>query len=392
MTQITKLVNTYLNNSLVRTTGIIFLATFIGSLIAFLANFYISNHIGPEKFGNFKTIIYLFTFLPALANLGIQAALPKYIAEFRVRNKERIGHFVMWFVKIRLIIFLVLGLLLFLLSSKISLYLFSTEQYSNLVLAGLLIFFALYFAMFPYIVQGYQNFRLIAVSMFLGYALPPLVSIFLIPFNLVYMIMGFGLSMALSYIITIGFLIKQKTFSSPIHFKMDRIIQSFILPMHWLFLVMALPSLAVPFFSLFFAQDVIGYFSYSVMFYTAAILIPGIISYIVLPKTSELNSMKKHVEARNLIKKAFILYTPVVIIGTIGVLLLSNLFLNLVSPQYLPGATIFKSIIIFGLFSGYGLIYSSYLQGIGNVKKTAIIILLLNISLFLISGLILSSM
>jgi O-antigen/teichoic acid export membrane protein len=78
-----------------------------------------------------------------------------------------------------------------------------------------------------------------------------------------------------------------------------------------------------------------------------------------------------------------------VVFGAIGILLLSKLFISLTSPNYLPSLPIFNSLSILGLFSGYGLIYSAYLQGQGNVKKTIMIILLLNVLLFLVSGLVL---
>jgi O-antigen/teichoic acid export membrane protein len=368
---------------------LIFFVTFIGSLIAFFSNLYISTKLGPEMFGNFKTIIYLFTFLPALANLGMQAAIPKYIAEFKVKNREKIGKFVMWFMSWRFVIIIIAGILVFFLSTTISSYLFSSESYSNLVLSGLVILCASYFALFPYIVQGFQNFKLIAVCLFLGYILPPFAAILLIPFGVVYMILGFGIGTLISFLITLQFLLRKKVFSSQPNFFIEKKYKSFIYPMWLLFFVMALPSLAVPLFSLFFAQKVIGYFSFSFMFYSAALLIPNIVSYVILPKTSELIALQKKKAAGDLLKRAFMFYTPIVAVGIIGVLLFSSIALKIVSPDYLPGKIIFESLIIVGLVSGYGLIYSAYLQAVGDVKKTAVAIFSINILLFLVSGLVL---
>jgi len=364
----------------------------LGSLIAFLANFYLSTKIGPKDFGMFKTVIYLFTFLPALANLGMHTALPKYIAEFRAKNKEKIGHLVMWFMKTRFWIFLGIGLLIFFFSNQISTYLFSSQQYSILIFAGLLIFFSYYISIFPYIVQGYQNFKLFSITLFLAYALPPIVAIMFTSFGLFYMILGFGLATAVSYVVTIKFLFQEKVFSDKISFDKKKIIVSFALPMYFLSIVTALTSLSVPFFSLFFNQETIGYLSFSLMFFTASLLIPNIFGFIVLPKTSELESLKKHESAFKLLRKVCLFYTPIVLIATLGILLLSGFFLDLIAPQYFPSLTLFKTLIIFGLFSGYGLIYAAYLIGKGNIKKTAIIVLSLNIILFLIIWIILSNL
>lgn len=170
---------------------------------------------------------------------------------------------------------------------------------------------------------------------------------------------------------------------------MKKIIWSFTIPMHGLFIVMSLASLAVPLFSIFFNPEIIGYFSYSLMFYTAALLIPGVISSVILPKTSELATLKKYKNAWSLLKKAFILYTPIAVMGTIGVILLSRIFISITSPDYLPSLSLFNALIVLGLFSGYGLIYGAYLQGRGDVKKTAFILLSINILLFLVSGILL---
>jgi O-antigen/teichoic acid export membrane protein len=371
---------------LIKTTGIIFLATLIGNLINFLSNFYLSTKLGPESFGIYKTVIYFFVFLPALANLGIQSVFPKYISEFKASGKEKIGHLVVWFMKWRLILFLILGILIFLFRYQLSLYLFHDVNHTSLIAAGLFIYASLFFAVLPYAVQGYQNFNLFSLTLFFSYAIPPVISIALIPFGINYMLVGFGLATAASYLITLRFLFRQHAFSDKIHFSMKKIIWPFSMPMHVLYLIMALPSLAVPIFSIFFDQVVIGQFSYSIMFYTAAMLIPGIISFVVLPKSSELNALKKFKSSKDLLKKAFLLYTPVAVVSSILVVSLSKIFLSMVSPVYLPSLPLFNSLIVLGLFSGYGIIYSAYLQGKGNVKKTAMIILILNILLFLVSA------
>jgi len=363
----------------------IFVAVFFGSIIAFLGNFYLSTKLGPENFGIFKTVTYLFFFLPALINFGVQATLPKYIAEFKAKNKKKIGHLVLWFLKTRLIGFLILGILIFLFRYQIAIYFFHDTALSYLILPGLIYFFSLFFAILPLIVQGYQNFKLFALVAFLAYALPPMVAITLISSGLFYMILGFGLATAVSYLIALRFLFKVKAFTGFVHFDLRKIIWSFSMPMYGLYLIMALSSLTIPIFSLFFIQKIIGYLSYSLLFYTASLLVSGVISFVVLPKTSELNALKKYKAAKNLLGKTFSLYTPVAFFGSILVLLLSKLFISIVSPEYLPSLPLFNALVVLGLFSGYGMIYSAYLQGQGNVKRTAVVILAVNILLFLIS-------
>jgi hypothetical protein len=72
--------------------------------------------------------------------------------------------------------------------------------------------------------------------------------------------------------------------------------------------------------------------------------------------------------------------------------LVSEFFILKISPEYLPSLTMFKSLIIFGLFSGYLFIFSFYLQGRGLIKETALIILFQVFLLFLISFILLKSL
>lgn len=326
-----------------------------------------------------------------MISFGAHAALPKYISEFSAKNKKKIGHLVLWFVKTRLISFLILGILIFLFRYQISMYFFHNTTLAYLIIPGLIYFFSMFFAILPFIVQGYQNFKLFALSSFFAYALPPLAAIILLPFNIFYMILGFGLATAISYLITLKFIVKKGAFKAPIRFDLKKIIWSFSIPMYILGIVFSLSSLAPPIFSLFFTQETIGYYAYALMFYTASLLLPSSISFIILPQTSELNAMKRNKRASTLLKKAFLYYTPVVIFGSLLVLLLSKFVVGLISPNYLPSLPILKTLIIFGLFSGYGLIYSAYLVGKGNIKRTAVVMIVINILLYMISGFILSN-
>jgi len=163
------------------------------------------------------------------------------------------------------------------------------------------------------------------------------------------------------------------------------------MPMYILGIILSLSSLAPPLFSLFFTQETIGYYTYSLMFYTASLLLPSSIAFIILPQTSELNAMKKNERASNLLRKAFLYYTPIVLLGSLLTLLLSGFVIGLISSSYLPGLNILKTLIIFGLFSGYGLIYSAYLVGKGDIKRTALVMITINIFLYMISGFVLSN-
>ena len=86
----------FFKGEFIRSGTTVFLATLLASIIAFVANITISNLLGPEDFANFKVIIYLFAFLPVIADIGINTTLTKYIADFG-KNSKKAELVIKWF-------------------------------------------------------------------------------------------------------------------------------------------------------------------------------------------------------------------------------------------------------------------------------------------------------
>jgi O-antigen/teichoic acid export membrane protein len=152
-----------------------------------------------------------------------------------------------------------------------------------------------------------------------------------------------------------------------------------------------LASLIVPLLSLFFASIMVGYFSFAFIFYFAALLIPNSLSIVLFPKISELNGLKKHTDAKNFLKRTFVIYTPIVLIGILIVILFSEQIINLISKEYLPSLFMFKVLISLGLIFGYNIIYTNYLRGLGRIKLFALLTLIQNLLLIAISFIIITT-
>jgi O-antigen/teichoic acid export membrane protein len=127
------------------------------------------------------------------------------------------------------------------------------------------------------------------------------------------------------------------------------------------------------------------------MFYYAALLVPGTLSAILLPKVSRLNGLEKHGDAKKTLIKVLIFYTPIAIAGTLGTLLLARFVLSIIAPQYLPGILFFKVILSLGFLTGYPYIYTSYLVAKAKTKIAALVILFQNLILLIISFLIMKT-
>ena len=89
--------------------------------------------------------------------------------------------------------------------------------------------------------------------------------------------------------------------------------------------------------------------------------------------------------AGNELRKVFLMYTPVVVVGAVLVLLFSELVVGAVAPAYLPGVFVVKVLNVSGLVLGYLWILSNYYNGLGKVKKSVWSIVIYNALLLIIS-------
>jgi O-antigen/teichoic acid export membrane protein len=377
----------FFKGELVKASSLVFLASLSANLIVFIANIFFLNQLSPENFGILKTTLYLFSFLPVMIEFGISVSLTKYIAEFR-SNGKRIGYLIRWFLKLRVFSYLILIFLIFMFREQIT-FLFFKD--SSLIFPGILLIGLSFFNVFQFIALGYQRFKIFAASQFLTLAISSLLGILLIPAGNFYIILGWSLGPLIGNLFAVKFFFEKNILKAYKEFDVKKIFLKFSIPIYFINIPTALSSIIVPLLSLFFSQQLIGQFSFAFIFYSATLLIPGALASVIFPKVSELNGLKKYADAKKLLRKALVLYSFVAIIGILIVFLLSDWFI-LFFKNYLPSLFMFKILIILGLTFGYNAIYSNYLQGLGKIKKYALLTLIQNILLIFVSFIILSNM
>jgi O-antigen/teichoic acid export membrane protein len=379
-----KLISSFWKGELAKSGSLIFLASLSANIILFFTNLFIANQLGAINFGIFKTILYLFSFLPVLIELGINVSLTKYIAEFKNKNNEKIGHMIRWFLKLKIFSYSVLIALIAIFWEQITLFFLKDASLSYLMLPGILLASITFFSVFQYIVLGFHEFKLFALSQFLTLSSSAILSVLLTPLGVFYIILGWSFGPLIGNLLNLKFFFKEKMKKSK-EFDVKRIFLKFSLPVYFVGITTNLFTVIIPILSLFFSQELVGYFSFAFIFYFATLLIPQAISSVVFPKVSELNGLKKYKDAKGILKKAFLLYSFVAFIGVIITPLISDWLFILFFESYLPSLFIFKVLVIFGLIFGFNTIYTNYLQGLGKVKKFALFVLIQNILLFVIS-------
>jgi len=379
-----------LKSDLARSSSIILIATISSNLILFLANLYISKEIGPESFGVFKTVLYFFSFFSLVVDLGINFTLTKYIAEFGSKKKGQIGYMIKWFLKIKFFSYLSLAVLFLIFREEIAVLFLKNASLSYLIIPGILLTVFTIFTSFEVIMLGFQRFKFFAMSQFLNLTTSAILGILMLPFGIFYTILGWSFGPLIGNVFNIKFFFNKKIIRKTKEFDVKSIFLKFSIPMLLTNIIVGLTTLTVPLLSLFFSALSVGYFSFAFIFYFAMLLIPNSMSAVLFPKVSELNGLKRHFDAKNLLKKAFTLYSFIVLIGIIFVILFSRQFITFISEEYLPSLLMFKVLVILGLFFGYNIIYTNYLKGLGKIKKFALLILVQNILLLAISFTLLS--
>jgi len=370
-------------------SGIIFGAGLIGSLLMFISNIVLSRQFGPTLFGNYRTVISLFLFLPMLIEFGADKTLTKYIAElYKTNESNKISYLIRWFLKLRITTYILSATLIFMFRNQITAYFLKDTSLIYLIIPGIILSTSIFFEVFKAIILGFQKFRLYAFSNFATSASIGLLTLFFgYFFNVYYAIIGWGLGYVIGNICNIGFILKEKTITK-LDKKMNmlKIIREYTFPMYLLIIPGFLGFASVPILSIFFPQTLIGYYAFAGTFYMGITLIQAAFSQVLFPRVSELNSMKEFHTARSALKKILSVYLLISIIGTLAVLSLSKSMISIIAPEYLPGLFVFKAVLIFGFLSGNLLIYGSYLNGLGKVKKLALVTTIYHSLLLLVAG------
>jgi O-antigen/teichoic acid export membrane protein len=374
-----------LKGDLARSGGIIFLASLSANIVLFFGNLVIADQLGAVDFGVFKVISYLFTFLPILIDFGANYTMTKYISEFKRRSREKIGYMIRWFLKLRIFSYSIMIILILLLNEQITLVFLKDASLSYLIFAGVLMAAMPFFMIFQFIVLGFQKFKLFALSQFLTFTGSAVLGVLLSPFGIFYALVGWSLGFLIGNIFNLKFFFRENVIKKSKEFDIKKIFKKFSLPAEFVWIATNLFTIIIPLLSLFFSQEAIGYFSFAFLFYFATLLVPTSISSVVFPKVSELNGFNKHKDARGILEKAFILYTPVCLAGLVLVILVSDWFFMAFFESYMPSLPIFKILVSLGLVFGFITIYTNYLQGLGKAKMFALMVTLQNALLFGIS-------
>jgi len=355
------------------------LASFFSLFISYLLRLLLAENLSISEFGLVYAIIVLFAFFSIFQHLGLNSALTKYIAEFKVENNfKKIKSAIGMVVIIQLLSSFIIALMFFLLSDYLAINYFKIAGAALYIkIYSVVLFISPLLISARSIFQGFQNIKYFSLTDFL--------------------------KMFLVLILTFLFL-KQEvgTLSIFIAYFISVIFTSF------LFFILAITKVFPKFFIIAFKWDSILfkkliYFGLPVLFYSVSGMVFGYIDTILLtlfrgleevalynvalptanalasfgliftslllPLVSELWAKKdsdRLTKGINLLyKNLFIILVPISLVFIIfSELILKILF----GVEYIGASFVFRVLILGVIFISYSSLNGSILSGIGKPK------------------------
>ena len=375
------LIDTYFSalakeKEIVKNSLFIFLTGLVSATLSTSSNIIFSRFFGPAGFGVFKTAISLASTVAYILDLGAKYLIPRYIAEFEHKKKpENISHLIERTLMLKAIITVFVLISAWFLSHQIAGTFFHSEALTILVLPTMLLFTIIFLDITIPILLGYQHFKLLALTSILVPFFHILVGL---PLAFIFGIKGALFGTAIAFVTgsipAIRFILKKIGTRSKIRsFSFKSALVSYGIPAYLANIPTYISIAIIPLLSVFFTQRQVGFYSLSLSFYTAALLIPVTLANVMFPKVAELHSREKVKEAQETFVRLTLIYTPFAILGSILIIPVAEPLVRLLVPSFLPASKIIIIQTITALFFGYFAIGVNYATAAGKMRVATIL-------------------
>ena len=381
-------VNKYILNikheeTLMKNATLMFSMSLVSAVFSFSSTIIFSRFLGPSGYGVFKTAISLASTAAYVLDMGVRFLFPRYIAEFEDKNQPgNIARLIEKTLLIKTIFAIVILISTWFFSQTISQIFFHSQDLDTLVWITMIVFVIIFLDVTIPILIGYQNFKLVALASIL---VPVTHIIIGIPLVYILGIKGLLLAAALAFIIGsipgIRFIIKKAKRKVRLKgFSFKSAVINYSLPAYFSSIPSYIFIVIIPILSLFYTQKQVGYYSFSLSFFTAAQLIPITLANVMFPKVAQLNAANKTSEAYKTFKRLIVIYTPIAICGIIFSIPIIKPVVSLLAPVFLPASNIIIYQVIASFIMGYFFIAVHYVTAINKLKMATALNWILSIS------------
>lgn len=361
---------------IVKNSLFIFLSGLLSAGFSMTSTILFSRFFGPTNFGLYVTAFSLAATLAYLMDLGIIYLLPRYIAEFEKNKKpENTVHLIEKTLILKGITTFFILILFWIFGLQISQTFFHDPKQLIIIVPTMSLFVIIFLNITIPILQGFQNFKLISLTAilipFFNVAIGlPLGFFFGVKAALAGAAVAFILGSLPAFLFILNKVSRKRSQFRDFSFK--KIFVTYSLPAYFSNVPTYSFIFIVPLLSLFFSQKRIGFYSFSLSFYTAALLISVSLGNVMFPKIAQLKSQNKELHGFETLKRLFLIYTPVVIIGSLLSIFLTRPIVAFLVPSFQEASKIAIIQTIAALLIGYFVISINFVIASGRLKLAAI--------------------
>lgn len=359
-----------------KNTLFVFSTGVISAFLSTTSNIVFSRFFGPEGFGVFKIALSLAATLAYTLDFGAKYFITRYVSEFENKKEpENISHLIERTLMFKTMIAVFILIVSWFFSKQIAQTFFQSQSQIVLVRLTMLLFTIIFLDITIPILLGYQHFKLMALTFIL---VPFFHMVFGIPLAYVFGIQGSLLGAALAFAVgaipAIRFILKKVGKRSKIRsFSYKSGFVNYSLPAYFANIPTYVTIIIIPILSLFFSQRQVGFYSFSLSFFTAGQLLPVSLGNVIFPKIARLKSENKESDGFETLKRVALIYTPAVIIGSILSIFLVKPGIAFIAPSFLEASRIVTIQIIASLLLGFFTIGINFVVATNRLKLATIL-------------------
>jgi len=396
----------HLFDNLTKQVGLVFIASMIVNGSNYLFQIFMSRSLGPADYGVLASLFSLFMILSVPAG-ALQTVTTKYTSNFKAHGEfGKIKELVKGLLK-RVFLFGLGGFILFTLgSNSISSFLHIPSRLP-VIITGVALVLAIVSPIVMGVIQGLQAFGYFGTDMIIGALVKLFCGIFLV--YLGFRVNGALLGVIMGSLAGILFLIIplkpvfEKSKANP-DFDFSQVYDYFLPVAIMLFCFMVLTNIDLILVKHFFSPSQAGHYAAASIMAKIILYLPGAITLVMFPKTSELyalNKEHKSILKRSLFYGVFLCGGTLLLFLTIPSFIVKFLFGNQYIP-IIPLIGIFGSAMCFFALSNILFLYQLSIHELKFLKTltvstiaeailivlfhpglTQVILILLGVSLFL---------
>lgn len=358
----------------VRPTVVLIAAGVAAAVLYFAVNGFAALFLGPEAFGNVRTVWGTVRLLLSLVEVGVSATLVRYIALYRGGGDDAAARYLVRRAFILRTLAVAAAVPVLLLSARpLAERLLGNRDLAVLFVPGALLFATASLDIVRPILNGMQRFGLLALTnvlVALAFAATgiPLSLALGSPGVILASALAFPLGTAPAVVALVRFLRRGAAAAAE---PFRRVLLRYALPLHLASLPGLLVAETAPLLSLAFPQRAVGFYGFAAIVAGGVPLLAGTISQVLLPGVARDLGARDRDRAHRRFRRTLAGYLLASALGIVLTVTLGPWAIRTFAHTYAAGAGLFVALVSFAFLHGSLTLVSNYWIALGRLGRVA---------------------